>query len=321
MNKKFFLILYVVVCSAGILLCLEIAAHLILSHRYSHDERSLAYNYDATLGWFPEKNSQKTFTATRKISIRHNSRGFRDKERSSEKTKPRIVFVGDSFVWGYDVEEKDRLTEKLQEKQGNSEVVNLGVSAYSTDQELLLLEREWDYYKPDFVFLIVSDNDRGGNASNMSYGYYKPYFLINNGEPQLKGVPVPKNAMYYFKSMKHGLNRSYLVMIAVKIYENLKYGRHYSGHQIYVEDPTDILVEKMRSFAVKKGAGFSVGLVTDDHDLEKFCQKQNIPLINFGPTADKFRFSENGGHWNEKGHKAVSETIHQFLLQNWKKYS
>ena len=70
------------------------------------DERNLTYRYDPELGWFPIANSKKGFTGSRTIHIEHNSRGFRDVEHVVG-AKPRIIFLGDSFVWGYDVEQSE----------------------------------------------------------------------------------------------------------------------------------------------------------------------------------------------------------------------
>ena len=112
-------VLYILFCAVVILSVLEAGARLAMKDRYGRDESNLAYRYDPVLGWFPEKNSKKIFEAARRVMIRHNSRGFRDKETGAVKSRPRIAFLGDSFVWGYDVEEKDRFTEKIQKKLKN----------------------------------------------------------------------------------------------------------------------------------------------------------------------------------------------------------
>ena len=69
----------------------------------------------------------------------------------------------------------------------------MGVSGYSTDQELLLLERLGSELDPDIVVLIVCDNDYNANSEDFVYQrYYKPYFDIDDeGELYLRNVPVP----------------------------------------------------------------------------------------------------------------------------------
>ncbi len=129
-----------VLFSAATLLSLlagEAFVRLALKDRFEFpaDERSLTYRYDATLGWFPQAGAEKSFTGSRTVRVRHNALGFRDHEYA-EKRKPRIAFLGDSFVWGYDAEADERFTERLQGRLPEVEVLNLGVSGYGTDQDI-----------------------------------------------------------------------------------------------------------------------------------------------------------------------------------------
>lgn len=165
------------------------------------DARNLNYRYDEKLGWFPIPNSRKIYTRTRSVSIDNNQRGFRDAEHLIQ-NKPRILFLGDSFVWGFDVEKLERFTDKLAAMLPDWSIYNLGVSGYGTDQQFLLLQQEYDFYRPSVVFLLFcADNDRDDNASNVRYGgYYKPYFIADGERLQLRGVPVPQSEDYFFST-------------------------------------------------------------------------------------------------------------------------
>lgn len=130
------------------------------------DEKNLCYRYNATLGWFPIPNSTRTITASRTITVHNNSKGFRGPEHIIS-AKPGIMVLGDSFVWGYDVEEPERFTEKLQARHTEWAVYNLGVSGYGTDQEYLLLQKYFATYRPKVVLLVFCvENDRLDNSSN-----------------------------------------------------------------------------------------------------------------------------------------------------------
>jgi len=100
------------------------------------------YAHDAQLGWFPIPNSDQTYTGSRTVHVHHNSLGFRDIE-PEQTTNPTIAFVGDSFVWGYDSEEDERFTDLLRKAMPDNRIANLGVNAYGTDQEYLMLKRFW----------------------------------------------------------------------------------------------------------------------------------------------------------------------------------
>jgi hypothetical protein len=101
-------------------------------------------------------------------SIKHtNSQGFRDRERTIERTSsaPRIIALGDSFVWGagvsYDETFVTLLENALRAMYSGAEVINLGVSGFQADEYLSLLEWHGIRFLPDLVLL----NLYVGNAS------------------------------------------------------------------------------------------------------------------------------------------------------------
>src|ERR1700753_664164 len=163
--------------------------------RQDASERSLAYGYDAELGWAPIPNSVSTVTTARTIHAKHNSLGFRDVEFSPD-GRPVMLFIGDSFVWGVDAEADERFTDLLRNKLTQFTIVNAGVSGFGTDQEYLWLKRIWPKVRPAVVVLLFcTDNDRKDNNSNIRYGRYrKPYFETRpDGSLELRGQPVPRS--------------------------------------------------------------------------------------------------------------------------------
>ncbi len=267
-----------------------------------NDERSLMYSHHDTLGWFPSKNTIGTFKGLKEISVRHNSRGFRD-EKHEPGVNPRMMVLGDSFVWGYDVEEKDRFTEVLDKSLNNLDVFNLGVSGYGTDQQWILLQKNFNYYRPEVVFLMYcADNDRLDNRMNLRYRYfYKPYFLEENDSLIMKGVPVPEGYRQFYKE-RDIASKSYLGRLAVSSYYKLRYP------EIFLEtDPTFALISKMKKYSEQKGSVFIVGLQKGDKTLEYHLKNEKISFLNV--ENDHLR----GWHWDEGGHAYVAQEIESFL--------
>src|SRR5215472_3796522 len=112
--------------------------------RQDSSERSLAYGYDAELGWAPIPSSVTTVTTARTIHATHNRLGFRDIEFKPD-GRPTVLFIGDSFVWGVDAEAHERFTDLLRSRLPQYAIVNAGVSGYGTDQEYLWLKRIWGH--------------------------------------------------------------------------------------------------------------------------------------------------------------------------------
>jgi lysophospholipase L1-like esterase len=156
------------------------------------------FEYDSLLGWKNKPNAEGIFVMPdSRTFVKINSKGLRDKEYSYEKPDgiKRIVVLGDSFTWGYGVEDKDRFTEILEDSLlNNYEVINMGVSGYGTDQELLTLETEGVKYNPDLVIVAFHPvTDLEDNANAIQYSYPKPLFVMSkNGNLSLTNTPVPK---------------------------------------------------------------------------------------------------------------------------------
>ena len=287
----------------------EIAMRILLKNTLSirTNERSLLYRYDERLGWFPVENSNKIFRGSRSIHVAHNGRGFRDPEHILD-TRPRIVFLGDSFVWGYDVESQERFTEKLRAKLPNWSIYNLGVSGYGTDQEYLLLAQHYDFYSPAIVFLIFGGgNDELDNSHNVRYGgYFKPYFIVNGDSLTLKGVPVPK-AEQYVLAQHDILSHSYWFRLLTA-----GYFKCMGPASLEIKDPTRAIITHMHSFVKSRGAEFIVGLHDMGPELEKYLKDNNIPCVDL---SNSYRYPANGRHWTPEGHTLVSERIYDFLMK------
>jgi len=161
------------------------------------------WQFDSTYGWSHVKGLQGVFPMDgRKTDVSINSKGFRGPEVQYEAKAgtQRIVVLGDSLLWGFGVEYEDTFQAKLQRAFDNVEVIGLGVSGYSTDQELILYRNEARKYRADLVIQVVAMNDLASNLSTEEYLIYsKPAFVVSDG----KLVPVnqPVVRTYWLKRM------------------------------------------------------------------------------------------------------------------------
>jgi hypothetical protein len=303
MKKTIFTIIFIMLTFASIEAVLHLIDKIYLIHTAPiWDEVDILYRYDNLLGWFPIENKVSSYSASKKISIAHNSYGFRDTEHTSD--KPRIMFIGDSFVYGYDVDANERFTEKLIDKMPDFDILNCGVSGYGTDQTYLLLRKYIDEFKPDTVFLIFSNNDRANNSTNYyHHDYYKPYFIIENDQLVLKGVPVPKNVRYYIKRTKI---KSYVLYAIIRLYYAITNPKYY-----YVkEDPTEKIILEIKKETDKRNINFVIGFAHRDAQLEQFLSKQSI---NYIILENPYVYVGYGKHWTNDGHDYAARKIYDFL--------
>lgn len=313
MKKSSFYITSIIIAIVVACLWGEGLCRLFLRGQYSYrphnDQQDPLYRYDQELGWFTAGGKECYFSGlNRKIFVKNNSLGFRDHEYG-KKEKRRILFLGDSYVWGYDAEQGERFTEKLQRRLPNYEILNFGVNGYGTTQEYLLLKKYFNSFKPEIVFLIFSPSGFDNNSSYFGFdGYFKPYFVLKKNKLVLKGVPVPqglnhfRNYCYYkcpslFKSHLFNTVLTRAFQIAELIFR--------------VPDPTEKVICEMGGFLKANHSLFIIGEIRDVPFLEGICKKNNIAYL----PLKTFEYPK-GGHWTPEGHEFVCRTLFDFLLKS-----
>jgi hypothetical protein len=136
------------------------------------------WHYDAGLGWkhLTSESGQMVvwdkYGKVISIQVTINSAGYRDKERtlSGSPGKHRVAVLGDSFAFGYGVPYESVFATVMERKNEQFEMLNFAVSGYSTDQEVLTLEKVVLAYKPHIVLLTIIRNDLEANNSPTGMG-------------------------------------------------------------------------------------------------------------------------------------------------------
>ncbi|MBU0678101.1 MAG: SGNH/GDSL hydrolase family protein [Verrucomicrobia bacterium] len=183
----------------------EIACRTVFSSRVPHlkihrlieSERGKFCRYDSLLGWRGKPDVGSGFEwIDARHHVQQNSHGFRGADHPFERSgDTRVLFLGDSFTWGFGVEDDQVFTSLIEDHPigGPLEVVNCGVSGYGTDQELLLWQNYAYQWKPDLTVLMLTPfTDPLDNMSSVRYGYPKPVFRRGpDGLLSLTNVPVP----------------------------------------------------------------------------------------------------------------------------------
>jgi hypothetical protein len=157
------------------------------------------------------------------VYIKINSDGLRDREHS--KVKPpdtlRVAVLGDSYAEALHVPMENAFWAVMEQRlQGckafngqKVEVINFGVSGFSTTRELITLRQRVWQYSPDIVLLLVTTaNDIKDNSQLLSEEYAGlplPYFVYKNGELVLDDSLLKvRNESWKFRLQKSFLGRS-----------------------------------------------------------------------------------------------------------------
>lgn len=300
---------YIIIIFVFVLFYIEIFCRVCdVNFGYTHtDERNTIYQYNDEIGWVGKPDID---TYYKNIHVVNNDFGFRDINHNyKEKNKKRIMFIGDSFCWGYGVNQDKIFVELLRNKLTEYELFNCGVSGYGTDQEYILLKKYYDIIKPDIVFLIFCCmNDNGENNTNFVFGgYYKPYYIIKNGELELQGVPVPKTWLYYKNNFF--VKKSAFIRFLLKQFISYK-NKKYSDY-VFDNNKTKAIISNMKKYLDENNTEFIIGFTNEPNLLERYCKKNDIKSV----LLENSDIIEKDIHWNEQGHQFVADKIYDFLKE------
>jgi hypothetical protein len=169
---------------------------------------------DEALGHFHVRNFHGWIKApefTTEVTI--SPLGLRDRRQTYVKAPGtfRILLLGDSFLEAVQVQQWQGVAERLeallnQDSPQPVEVINGGVAAYGTGQELLLLDQIGAQWQPDLVVLLIFV---GNDLTNNNYRLelqdgdlklrLKPYFDLDDKQQELHLItgppPAPRNGL------------------------------------------------------------------------------------------------------------------------------
>jgi len=311
--------------------------------------------YHPVLGWYHQRNKHAILKLQHvEANINTNSQGFRG-IRDYEKQKPpgssRIVCLGDSFVFGFGVQDNETFCSQLEAKHQNLEVLNLGVAAYGMDQILMAYRTLAKDYNADYVFIGIFPEDfwRATRAFADS-GHAKPYFsLSTSGRLILHNVPVPPqyqlNTNQYPDLIQYHPVEQFLLHSLV--YRMIKKSLIKLGKNLRLVDP-DLTVEwkigreilnQLISEVREQNQKPVLLLLPPDRWVKsarvdslrksviRFSKKENVDLIDLTPgfyeavQIGKITdyYIEGDWHWTAKGHELASDLISRYLTERTQK--
>ena len=150
---------------------------------------SVAKRPDPIRGWSPVAGAVAWQPLEGKALVRINSAAMRDREHSLRKPPHtlRIAVLGDSFTEAVQVPVEDTYWALMEQRLSHCdsrgdravEVLNFGLSGYSTAQELLTLRHRVWAYDPDLVLLaFFTGNDFTENLRALDGYPMRPYFIF-----------------------------------------------------------------------------------------------------------------------------------------------
>lgn len=229
---------------------------------------------------------------------------------------PTVILVGDSFVQGQGVGDSESFAWILAHETG-SNVVNLGVLGFSSDQELISLT---DYLAAhpalpvQDIIVFVCDNDFQEIQVNYHYlARTKPRFLIREGQLEIGSYKPSFSDWLMDRSYLYWLMHSKWAYISGPGFPDAAGGR----------DLVALCLAKMRDLADKRGSRFHVFAHHFLQKPEPFSTKlwsdflQNVGAIDITPRLRAAKgpgmLGYDGGHWSPAAHRLVAQLVNDEL--------
>jgi hypothetical protein len=269
-----------------------------------------------------------------------NSRGLRDAREFAYEKPPgtlRVLALGDSHTQGYEVRQEATfsavleryLNTHLHARGGKAEVLNAGVSGFSTAEAAAYLEAEGHRYQPDVVVLGFYANDFEDNLK-------AALFTLNDGKllarkrSHLPGVSIQnliysipgvgwlgENSYFYsvlfntvwthFKalSLAHAKDEAFDFAVPTK-----------EGHSDYEVELAVAIIERMRRFCEANATRFIVVDIPRRIAPYRFSESMKVADAGFEYVSSRTLLSAFEGAAEvhvPHGHKHISEFTHAII--------
>ncbi|MEQ8764458.1 MAG: GDSL-type esterase/lipase family protein [Planctomycetota bacterium] len=289
----------------------EVGWRLFRTPGYGPTTNPYYVEHDPELGWRYSPGAKvRHQTQDFDVAIRINEKGQRDDPVSFERTdgRQRLLLLGDSLTFGWGVEEKESFASQLEDSLG-AEVVNLAISGFGTDQELLLFRRLGHLYHADVVILTVCANDVEECSRERMYGKGKPRFVLHGDRLELVRDHVEQS---FLERVSHLYRSLWGKWIAART-PPLTDAQRQEGQQL-VRALIRELSDEVRA------AGGKLLVVSEG---ERWLGSQRIegteiPHLDVRDTLSQaeqdgpVRFAHDP-HWTAHGHQVVAQTIGDHL--------
>lgn len=280
--------------------------------------REKLFEPDATTGWRVKPNIkiQRKNSDGNLWIVKTDNNGFRG-NFYWDSNKKRVLILGDSFAFGEGVDVDDRFDSKII-SLGYS-VLNTGVMGYGTDQQYLKAENYLNSLNAgDIAIVLTYSNDFYDITRKKHSGRAKPWYDFNNGRLRLHKPRITLREILRDKSYIYAMLSTFLE----------KHHEIPDPELIQATNIYQMIVNEMSQQLTSRGVHFIVAyhgiLAVKDTEqrnmivrtLNTICESATVDCINIDRhfnANNHANYYLADGHWNNKGHDAVSVLLAEKL--------
>lgn len=285
--------------------------------------------FDAGKGYIIAPNlhtpyNNKEFAST----VTTNQLGYRDDNASLN--NPDVLILGDSYAWGWGVEEKDGV-EKQYEKLTGKKALNMSVPGYSNIQQLLTLF-SWERrgtLQGKHIILFFCYNDLLDNE-NTSFNAF-PYFVKNGNSTKLH-TPTKADFDNWQDATNKWMIHSQLAANSVLAFYAMAAIKNAGSKDVYKDyqattnrlngaEAFMYVAENLAALQMQQQARITIAYIpsysyytTGQQDVShklvaNVCNKLHFRFADLSPVLNINDYYPLDKHWNAEGHRKAAQFL------------
>lgn len=267
-----------------------------------------------------------TKVVSNKINIVINSKGFRGDEFSAKKPHDtiRIFCMGASSTFGYKIPLKELYNKKLEKLLTRRfplkkfEVINAGISGYTTLQGLRFLQGEIINYDPDVITIYFGWNEHSLSlVSDKEQAIFsKEIFILQEFLERSELYKFFRNCIFYFRvginKILKGQGRRELRVSLSDFKDNLreivKLTRDRNIKLYLLTAPINKHIASHQEISMHSEYNMAI---------RDIAAEQNVPLVDIAEIFDKKEHSDDlfldVRHPSSKGYQYIAEAVSKYI--------
>lgn len=239
--------------------------------------------------------------------VETNNKGIREESFSDEKPEDvkRILFLGDSFTFGWGVNSSDRFSDIVEKKLNNEsstryQAINAGIPGYGLEDNLILFRERGISYEPDIVVVSFSFEDVLSTRRSQ---------IIRKKAKNL--TPSGDESKIEQKEIK--LQRKFVKETSIR-------GSNFSKHILAI----DRLAQKNNMEAIF----FNIDRLSKaEKQFYRNLEESNdinivYPPKQFESSKEKeYTISDKDPHYNALGHQWLGKKLYRYLDQRFEEWN
>ena len=248
----------------------------------------------------------------RSTPVSSNRLGMREEAYAVPKkgSRPRVVLLGDSYVFGYGVRAEERLGVHLEgflrkgasKKPARVEVLHLGISSWNITSEANYLRRQIGDLQPDLVVMVTFKNDLADMNGVRGFGE------MGKHSPQARG----RGSAIMNNSAPSDYAGGKIVT------HHLDFGLDWASRTRYDAAATEI--EELADALERYGIPFVLVIHWQNHNAiasSYFARSLDPDEVAFVPDSfcklPEYWNSDEDRHWNGAGHERVAKMLYGLI--------